>query len=125
MLTARCSCRNDTRADGERPAPKVRSRRGSAAPAGPAPAAVAEARPRPALEAALVLLRARHAQPERGRSRPLVPDPDVVDLRPALHLAPAVGEQMLVPPRGVLAELVGVRHLEIEALDADFLVVGH
>ena len=80
---------------------------------------------RAALEPALVLLGPGQPQPERGRAGALVAHPDVVDLLAPLHLAPAVGEQVLVASRRVLAQLVRVRHLQVQALDANFLVVGH
>src|SRR5215207_10636754 len=97
----------------------------SATAAGAASATVAATHAGTTLEPPLVLLRPGHPQPEGRRARALVPDPDVVDLAPALHLAPAVGEQVLVPSGGSLAELVRVRHLDEQALAADLLVAGH
>src|SRR6266540_761245 len=98
----------------------------ASAPAARAAApAVAPAHAWTALEPPLVLLGPGHPQPEGRRARAFVPDPDVVDLAPALHLAPTVREQVLVPSGGTLAELLRVRHLEEQALDADLLVVGH
>ena len=70
---------------------------GDSAPAAwAATAAVASADTWAALEAALILVRAWHPEPDRGRTGPLVTNPDVVDLATALDLAPAVGEQVLV-----------------------------
>src|SRR5918994_3627860 len=49
----------------------------------------------------------------------------MIDLRLPLDLSPPRREKMAVPSGGVLPKLVGVRHLEVQALDANFLVVGH
>jgi hypothetical protein len=78
-----------------------------------------------ALEAALVFVRTREPEPERGRSHPLVPNPDVVDLLPAFDLTPSGGQKVAMAARGVLAKLVGVRDLHVETLDPNFLVVRH
>jgi hypothetical protein len=49
----------------------------------------------------------------------------VIDVLPALDLAPAAGEQMAVPAGRVLAQLVGVRDFHVEPLDPDLFVVTH
>jgi hypothetical protein len=49
----------------------------------------------------------------------------VVDLLSALDLPPSVGEQAPVAAGRILPQLVRVRDLHVEALDADFLVVTH
>src|SRR5687768_1110844 len=92
----------------------------------PSWAAAAEVPPAgPALEAALVLVRTREPEPERGRTHPLVADPQVIDLLPAFDLAPSGGQEVPVAAGGVLAKLVGVRDLHVETLHPNFLVVGH
>jgi hypothetical protein len=52
-------------------------------------------------------------------------DRDVVDLLLALGLAPPSGQQVPVATGGRLPKSVGVRDLEIQALDPDFLVIAH
>jgi hypothetical protein len=49
----------------------------------------------------------------------------VIDLAPALDLAPPVGEQVLVPSGGALAQLLRVGNLQEQALDTDLLEIGH
>jgi hypothetical protein len=72
-----------------------------------------------------LLTSAREARLEGYVAGSLVANRDVVDLVLALHLAPAGGKKTPVPARGALAQPVGVRNLQVEVLDADFLVIGH
>src|SRR5512132_435920 len=62
---------------------------------------------------------------EGGVPRPLVADPHVIELQLPLQLPPSAGQQMAMPACGRLAQLVGVRDLQEEALDPNFLVLGH
>jgi hypothetical protein len=55
----------------------------------------------------------------------LVVNREVIDLLLTLRLAPADGQEAPVAAGGALSQLVGVWGLEVEMLDADFLVIGH
>ena len=50
---------------------------------------------------------------------------DVVGFLLAAGLTPAVGEQRLEHAVGVLSQIVGARHLDVEAQMPDFLVITH
>jgi hypothetical protein len=66
-----------------------------------------------------------HARLEGGAPRPLVADPHVIELQLPLQLPPSARQQMAMPACGRLAQLVGVRDLQEQALDPNFLVLGH
>jgi len=57
--------------------------------------------------------------------RPLVADPHVIELQLAFHLAPSGRQEIAMPASGRLAQFVGVRDLHEQALDPNFLVLGH
>src|SRR5918994_6649491 len=100
-------------------------RTGSAPAARAASAAVAPAHAWTPLEPALVLLGPWQPKTQGGGSVPFVPNPDVIDLASALDLAPTVGEQVLVPSGGALAQLLRVGNLQEQTLDTDLLEIGH
>jgi hypothetical protein len=62
---------------------------------------------------------------EGGVPRPLVADPHVIELQLPLQLPPSARQQMTMPACGRLAQLVGVRDLQEQALNPNFLVLGH
>jgi hypothetical protein len=62
---------------------------------------------------------------EGGVPRPLVADPHVIELQLPLQLPPSARQQIAMPACGRLAQLVGVRDLQEQALDPNFLVLGH
>src|SRR5262245_36990960 len=98
---------------------------GSLATAARAATSAPVAHARAPLETPLILVGPGHPKPDRRGAGPLVANPDVVHLATALDLAPAVGEQVLVPPGGALSKVLRVRDLQVEALDANFLVIRH
>jgi hypothetical protein len=62
---------------------------------------------------------------ERCVPRPLVANPHVIELQFPFHFAPSGRQQIAMPACGRLAQLVGVRDLHEQALNPNFLVLGH
>ncbi len=62
---------------------------------------------------------------ERRMPSPLVPDPHVIELQLPLQFPPSGRQQIAMSACSRLAQLVGVRDLHEQALDPNFLVLGH
>jgi hypothetical protein len=56
---------------------------------------------------------------------PLVANGHVIELELSFHLAPSGRQEVAVPAGRRLAELVGVRDLDVQMLDPNFLELGH
>src|SRR6478672_2505510 len=112
----------------EHPVNTARNRRifglSEAALATPATAEVLAVAPWPALIPDLRAL-LRQASLHRRMARPLEPDLEVVGGQVPLGLTPSVGQEVLQPRGGSLAELVGAWDPHVQALVEDFFVVGH
>jgi hypothetical protein len=119
---------------GSTPGARTTSPNGTASPSRPsatattsaeAPAAPAELAARAPIHPWDLGLPLGQARLEGGVPRPLVADPDVIELQLALQLPPSGRQQMAMPACGRLAQLVGVWDLHEQALNPNFLVLGH